>query len=76
MSAGVTIYTNEAGSLVLNPRDVAWSEAFADGVQRHLWNRHGDDLVGTPEVEAPCNQITQDWDVRIERAGVTYGSLR
>lgn len=75
MNAGVTVYCNDSGSIVLTPRDLRLAANFATGVQSDLWYWHRDDLIAVPEVELYCNQNTEEWDARICAGLTKHGRL-
>lgn len=69
----VTVYSNDFGQLVLNPRDIKSAENFAEVMQGIYWGVAEDDMVGIPEVDPRCNIITQSWDARIQAEYERHG---
>lgn len=69
----VTIYASDHGTLALTPKDLRKATGFAEGVQHACWRRHGDEMIGVPEVEVYCNATTEEWEARIKAEYERHG---
>lgn len=52
------------GLILVHKKELDRMERAANTAQRMMWRRHGDDLVGVPEVDPECYLLA---DLKIDR---------
>ena len=54
-----TVFVFDDGIVYPSAFEVLVMDDYATAIQREMWARHGDDVIGVPEVEPDCNDNAQ-----------------